>query len=145
VVRDLESGQFRTIHEAGSLYGIAVATTVKGWVIKFGKDRLLPRVVRIETPNEQNELVRLRQRVRQLEGLLADKEFRLVISETCLELACERAGIADVEDFKKRPLGVRTAGGRAAWAKCEDDVYGLGHEPAKPLPASATESAPGPA
>ena len=44
----------------------------------------------------------LRQRVRQLEGLLADKELGLVISETYLELACERAGIADVEDFKKK-------------------------------------------
>ena len=111
VVRDLESGRFRTINEAGSFYGIQGATTVKGWLIKFGKDRLMPRVVRVETPNEQNELKRLRQRVRQLEGLLADKELGLVISETYLELACERAGIADVEDFKKKIAGrARDAG-----------------------------------
>jgi hypothetical protein len=53
----------------------------------------MPRVVRVETPNEQNELKRLRQRVRQLEGLLADKELGLVISETYLELACARRGV----------------------------------------------------
>jgi hypothetical protein len=43
--------------------------------------------------------------VRQLEGLLADKELGLVISERYLELACERAGIADAEDFKKKTAG----------------------------------------
>ncbi len=111
VVRDLESRRFRTINEAGSFYGIQGATTIKRWLIKFGKDRLMPRVVRVETPDEQNELKRLRQRVRQLEGLLADKELGLVISETYLELACERAGILDVEDFKKKIAGrARSAG-----------------------------------
>jgi len=117
VVRDLESGRFRTVHEAGSFYGIAGATTVKGWVIKFGKERLLPRVVRMETPNEQNELKRLRQRVRQLEGLLADKELGLVISETYLELACERAGIGDVEDFKKKTAGRALGAGSSSVGK----------------------------
>jgi len=72
-------------------------------VIRYSESFKL-QVVR-ETPNEQNELKRLRQRVRQLEGLLADKELGLVISETYLELACERAGIADVEDFKKKTAG----------------------------------------
>ena len=105
VVRDLESGRFANIGQAASHYGIKGSVTIRGWLIKFGKDRLMPRVVRVETPNEQNELKRLRQRVRQLEGLLADKELGLVISETYLELACERAGIADVEDFKKKIAG----------------------------------------
>ncbi len=105
VVRELEGGRFNSICQAGAHYGIKGSRTVKGWLIKFGKDRLMPRVVRVETANEQNELKRLRQRVRQLEGLLADKELGLVISETYLELACERAGILDVEDFKKKIAG----------------------------------------
>jgi len=105
VVRELEGGRFKSIGQAGSHYGIKGSETIRAWLIKFGKDRLMPRVVRVETPNEQNELKRLRQRVRQLEGLLADKELGLVISETYLELACERAGIADVEDFKKKIAG----------------------------------------
>lgn len=105
VVRDLESGRFANIGQAASHYGIKGAVTIRGWLIKFGKDRLMPRVIRVETPEEQNELKRLRQRVRQLEGLLADKELGLVISETYLELACERAGILDVENFKKKIAG----------------------------------------
>ena len=117
VVRDLESRRFRTIKEAGSFYGIQGATTIKRWLIKFGKDRLMPRVVRVETPNEQNELKRLRQRVRQLEGLLADKELGLVISETYLELACERAGIPDVEDFKKKIAGRARGAGSSGEGK----------------------------
>jgi len=75
VVRDLESGRFANIGQAASHYGIRGSVTIRGWLIKFGKDRLMPRVVRVETPEEQNELKRLRQRVRQLEGLLADKEL----------------------------------------------------------------------
>lgn len=117
VVRDLENRRFRTIKEAGSFYGIQGATTIKRWLIKFGKDRLMPRVVRVETPDEQNELKRLRQRVRQLEGLLADKELGLVISETYLELACERAGIADVEDFKKKIAGRARGAGSSGEGK----------------------------
>ena len=117
VVRDLESRRFRTIKEAGSFYGIQGATTIKRWLIKFGKDRLMPRVVRVETPDEQNELKRLRQRVRQLEGLLADKELGLVISETYLELACERAGILDVEDFKKKIAGRARGAGSSGEGK----------------------------
>ena len=117
VVRELEGGRFKSICEAGSHYGIKGSRTVKLWLIKFGKERLLPRVVRVETPNEQNELKRLRQRVRQLEGLLADKELGLVISETYLELACERAGIADVEDFKKKIAGRARGAGSSGEGK----------------------------
>ena len=117
VVRDLESGRFANIGQAASHYGIKGSVTIRGWLIKFGKDRLMPRVVRVETPEEQNELKRLRQRVRQLEGLLADKELGLVISETYLELACERAGILDVEDFKKKIAGRARGAGSSGEGK----------------------------
>jgi transposase-like protein len=117
VVRDLESGRFANIGQAASHYGIKGSVTIRGWLIKFGKDRLMPRVVRVETPNEQNELKRLRQRVRQLEGLLADKELGLVISETYLELACERAGVLDVEDFKKKIAGRARGAGSSGEGK----------------------------
>jgi transposase-like protein len=117
VVRDLESGRFANIGQAASHYGIKGSVTIRGWLIKFGKDRLMPRVVRVETPDEQHELKRLRQRVRQLEGLLADKELGLVISETYLELACERAGILDVEDFKKKIAGRARGAGSSGEGK----------------------------
>jgi len=117
VVRDLESGRFANIGQAASHYGIRGSVTIRGWLIKFGKDRLMPRVVRVETPDEQHELKRLRQRVRQLEGLLADKEVGLVISETYLELACERAGILDVEDFKKKIAGRARGAGSSGEGK----------------------------
>ena len=117
VVRDLESGRFANIGQAASHYGIKGSVTIRGWLIKFGKDRLMPRVVGVETPDEQHELKRLRQRVRQLEGLLADKELGLVISETYLELACERAGIPDVEDFKKKTAGRARGAGSSGEGK----------------------------
>ena len=62
VVRELESGRFKSLCEAGAHYGIKGSRTVKAWLIKFGKDRLMPRVVRVETANEQNELKRLRRK-----------------------------------------------------------------------------------
>ena len=80
----------------------------------FGYDRSVVDVFRRDVAKEMDRLV---QRVRQLEGLLADKELGLVISETYLELACERAGIADVEDFKKKIAGRARGAGSSVTGK----------------------------
>jgi len=63
----------------------------------------------VETLDERSELKRLRERVRQLEELVADKELDLAIERGFLHLACQQAGIDDVAQFKKKEHGnVRT-------------------------------------
>ena len=59
----------------------------------------------METPQEINELKRLRERVRRLESALADANIDLALEKAYTKMACERAGIEDVEEFKKKGLG----------------------------------------
>lgn len=65
------------------------------------------KVIRVERPGEINELQRLRQRVRLLETALADSQVELAVERAYVRLACERAGIEDVAEFKKKADGRR--------------------------------------
>ncbi|MBC2601261.1 transposase, partial [Puniceicoccus vermicola] len=101
VVRELEDGRFETITQARRHYGISGTRTIHGWLKEFGKNSMLPKVVRVETPEEQIELKRLRERVKQLEKAVADQFIASEVEKSFLEIACERAGYDDVEEFKK--------------------------------------------
>ena len=65
----------------------------------------------MERPEEINELARLKERVRRLEQALADANIELVVERAYTQLACERAGIQDVAEFKKKVDGKRPTGG----------------------------------
>ncbi|WP_354587642.1 transposase [Puniceicoccus vermicola] len=110
VVRELEDGRFETITQARRHYGISGTRTIHGWLKEFGKNSMLPKVVRVETPEEQIELKRLRERVKQLEKAVADQFIASEVEKSFLEIACERAGYDDVEEFKKKAGGNRRGG-----------------------------------
>jgi hypothetical protein len=59
----------------------------------------------VERPEEINELKRLQERVRRLEAALADTNIDLALERQYTRLACERAGIEDVAEFKKKAAG----------------------------------------
>jgi len=63
--------------------------------------------MRVETPKEVDELKRLRERVKRLESLLADTNLELALERQYTRLACKRAGIEDVAEFKKKAAGRR--------------------------------------
>ena len=84
-------------------YGILGCTTVQDWVRKYGNGSR-GRRIRVERPQEINELKRLKERVRRLESALADANIDIALERAYTELACERAGI-DVEEFKKKAGG----------------------------------------
>ena len=110
VVRELEEGRFETITQARRHYGISGTRTIHGWLKEFGKNGMLPKIVRVETPEEQIELKRLRERVKQLEKAVADQFIASEVEKSFLEIACERAGYKDVEEFKKKAVGNRAGG-----------------------------------
>ncbi len=86
-------------------YGIAGSWTVQKWVHKYGNGSR-GKVIRVEKPEEINErAARLKERVRRLEGALADANIDLALERQYTRLACERAGIKDVAEFKKKRLG----------------------------------------
>ena len=101
VVGELEAGRFRSIQEANQHYGIGGAMTVRRWLGQFGKNHLIPKVVRVEKPDEADRIRQLRQEIRQLKQALGETQLRNVLNESFLAIACEQLG-QDVEAFKKK-------------------------------------------
>ena len=85
-------------------YGIRGAATVPSWVRKYGNGSWGKRI-RVETPEEINETEQLKRRVRALERALADANIDLALERQFTRIACERAGIKDVVEFKKKVGG----------------------------------------
>ena len=107
VLRELEEGKFSTKSAVYKAYGMRGAGTIDRWARKYGKNHLIGKVVRVETPQEINEAKELRKRVRELEKALADAHLDARLDAAYLRIACRAAGIEDVDDFKKKHAGER--------------------------------------
>jgi transposase-like protein/methylase of polypeptide subunit release factors len=102
---ELEEGGI-AFEDIAMKYGINGKGTVPRWVRQYGNGTR-GKVIRVESPGEINELRRLKARVRQLESAPADANIDAALERAYTRLACKRAGIADVEGFKKKPLASR--------------------------------------
>lgn len=102
VVRELEEGGI-AFDAISRKYGIKGASTVSKWVRKYGNGTR-GKLIRVEKPDETNELKRLQARVRSLEAALADANIDAALERAYTRLACRRAGITDVTGFKKKAV-----------------------------------------
>jgi len=105
VLRELEEGKFASKEAARRTYGIRGDGTLINWINRYGKEHLLDKVVRVETPKEVNELKELRKRMREMEKALANAHMDLKLEEAYTRIACRAAGIEDVDAFKKKHGG----------------------------------------
>ena len=103
VVRESEQSQV-AFEQMRRKYGIGGCSTVQKWVRRYGNGTR-GKVIRVETPEAINEQERLKPRVRLLERALADVNIDLALERQYTRLACERAGIKDVAEFKKKAGG----------------------------------------
>lgn len=103
VVRELEGGGIN-FTQMMRKYGIRGNCTLRKWLGKYGNGSI-GKVIRVETPKEINEVEQLRDRVRRLEAALAESNLDLALERQYTRLACERAGIEDVAEFKKKAGG----------------------------------------
>ena len=101
VVGELESGRFRSLEEARSHYGIGGSETVRRWLQQFGRNHLIPKVVRVEKPDEASEIRQLKQENRRLREALGEAHLKSVLDASFLKIACKRLG-EDAESFKKK-------------------------------------------
>ena len=102
VVEQLESGKIASLGEANARFGIAGAMTVRRWLRKYGKNHLLPRIVRVETPDERDALKDLKKEVADLKRALADSHMEAVLYRNWFDVACREFGVQDVAAFKKK-------------------------------------------
>ena len=105
IVGELERAS-ETVLAVRQKYGIRGAGTVESWLRKYGNGSR-GKIIRVETPEEINELKRLKERVKRLETALADANIELALEKAYTQIACERAGIKDVDEFKKKPPGTQ--------------------------------------
>ncbi len=102
VVRAIEEGEVDNCAQASQKFGVRGRSTVGSWVLKYGKNHLIGKVIRVETADEKNELKRLKRRIQLLERTLADSTVDLAIERAYTEMLAEQAGIEDLEAFKKK-------------------------------------------
>lgn len=103
LVRELEAGG-HNFNQMMRKYGIRGCDTLQRWVARYGNGSI-GKIIRVEKAEEVNELKRLKERVRRLEAALADANLDLALERQFTRLACERAGIQDVSEFKKKAAG----------------------------------------
>lgn len=109
VVADLESGRFGSLYEAKGHYGIINSTTINSWLKRYGKNHLLARVIRVEKPEEADQLTALQRKVAALERALGQTQAENLLNAEYLKLACEQMG-QEAEAFKKKCVGKRSIG-----------------------------------
>lgn len=103
VVRELEGGEM-PFDRIRRKYGIRGCGTVQRWARKYGRGDL-GKIIRVEKPKEISERAEMKQRIKALEKALADAHIELAIERACTRVACERAGIKDLAEFKKKAGG----------------------------------------
>jgi transposase-like protein len=96
VVSEIESGKLSP-SKARRIYDIGGAETIKIWIQQMGKIHLLTRVVRIEMPEEKDEIKELKKQKKELESALAKEVLKNLALESLLEAAGEHYGT----DLKK--------------------------------------------
>ena len=68
---------------------------------------LMKKVIRVEVPGEVDRLRELEREVKRLKEALGEAHLDLQLGEEYLRIACRRAGVEDVEEFKKKHGGKR--------------------------------------
>jgi transposase-like protein len=102
VINELESGTLPTVAAARERYGIRGGNTVQYWLKRYGKNHLRSKVVKVQTPKDRDQVKALKKRIRDLEKALASTQVDAVLNDAYYQIVCERHGITDPEEFKKK-------------------------------------------
>jgi transposase len=101
VVSDIESGRFSAITQAKEHYGIKGAQTIRNWLLKYGRNHLCAKVVRVEKPNEKDTILELKKQIKNLKEALGQTQAENILNQEFLKIACEEMG-QDLDIFKKK-------------------------------------------
>lgn len=102
IIQELETGKLDCVNHARERYGIVGSATIRGWLKKYGCQDILPKRVRVEMPDEKDQIKKYKKRIRMLEKALADSKVKEVLGQAYFEIVCEEAGIKDPEALKKK-------------------------------------------
>lgn len=100
ILTEIESGGLR-ISDVKKKYGITGGDTIQYWARKSGRFGVLPKIIRVEKPNEINPIKALKEENKRLKEAIADLVLDRKIAESTLEVICEQHGW-DIEEIKKK-------------------------------------------
>ena len=100
VVNEVSEGRY-SCQEARKKYGIKGTGTVQYWMRRMGKLESLPKIIRVEKPDEKARVKDLERQIRELKNALAETQVRCVIAESQFEIVCEDQGL-DPQAVKKK-------------------------------------------
>jgi transposase len=101
VITEIESGRMRPA-QAEKVYDVSIQS-IYNWMREFGKDHLLRRTIRVETPNERQRIVELEEKNRQLESALAQTQIKVIALEALVEVAQEHYKTDFKKNFGSKP------------------------------------------
>ncbi len=101
VVQEIEIGK-HNLSSARKAYGIRGDETIQIWIRKMGKLELLNKIVRIEMPQEKDQMKELKRQNKELKEALVKMQVKQLRTESDLEVAMELLGYTDTEAFKKK-------------------------------------------
>ena len=90
IVNEYEDGS--SIRSLNSKYAIGGNNTVKQWIEKYSRQGLRHRLMVIQTPEEQNEVKELKEKIAQLEKAVAQLTLDKIMLESTLEVVEEELG-----------------------------------------------------
>ena len=100
IILEFETGHL-TASELRRKYGINGGSTIRNWIKKYGRFGLLPKIIRVEKPNEKDQILALKAEIKRLKQVLADEVLDRKIAESTLEVICEDHGL-NIEQVKKK-------------------------------------------
>lgn len=111
-VRELEK-EGESFEKVRRKYGVKGTSTVQRWVRQYGTGKI-GGMIRMEKPEEINELARLKKENRKLKEALADAHIDLAMEKECAKMLADMAGVKDLEGFKKNTSrkGTPSGGGQ---------------------------------
>lgn len=103
VVKEIEE-EGLSYTEVMRRYGITGGETMRKWVIKFGKNHLLNKVVRVEMKGEKDRIKELEAEVKKLKIALADTTLAKGALETLIEVVNEHYQTDVKKNLGQQPL-----------------------------------------
>jgi transposase-like protein len=100
VIREFESGNLSRA-QLRRKYGIGGVCTIGAWIKKYGSFESTLKVIRVEKPDEKDQILALKEEIKRLKQAIADEVLDRKIAESTLEVLCEDRGW-DVEEVKKK-------------------------------------------
>ena len=74
---------------------------MRGWLKKYGRTDLLPKVIKVESENDIDEIKALKKHIAELEKTVTELAISDVMNKAYFDIACDEFGVSDKVTFKK--------------------------------------------